>query len=127
MAVSRSKYHAKKTAIDGITFDSRKEAGRYRELKLLERAGEISELELQKRYELIPALYETYERYGKRGQRLQDGRRCVQKAVVYVADFCYKDKWGNEIVEDAKGVRTKEYVIKRKLMRYIHGIDIKEV
>ena len=122
------KYHSKKTVIDGITFDSKKEAERYSELKLLERCGAISNLELQKVYELIPAQYELYERYGKNGQRLKDGKKCIEKSCVYKADFVYIDnETGQQVVEDVKGFRTKEYKIKKKLMLYIHGIKIKEV
>ena len=122
------KYHSKKTVIDGITFDSKKEAERYSELKLLERCGAISNLELQKVYELIPAQYEMYERYGKNGQRLKDGKKCIEKSCVYKADFVYIDnETGQQVVEDVKGFRTKEYKIKKKLMLYIHGIKIKEV
>lgn len=120
------KYGNKKTTVDGIAFDSRQEARRYRELALLQRAGEISELELQKEFELVPAQYETFPRYGKKGQRIKDGKRCIEKPVKYKADFVYKEN-GLYIVEDAKGVRTKEYIIKRKLMLYVHGIKIKEV
>lgn len=127
----KRKYNNQKIVIDGIAFDSRREAHRYRELKMLERAGEISELELQKRFDLIPAQYESYARYGKRGQRLKDGRRCVEKGVVYVADFAYKDKGGNAVVEDTKGMRKGTaydvFVLKRKLMLYLHGIRIREV
>jgi hypothetical protein len=127
----RSKYYNTKTKTsDGLVFDSSKEARRWEQLKLLERAGEISELERQVPFELIPAQYETYERYGKNGRRLKDGERCVEKACTYVADFTYvtTDK-GELIVEDTKSeaTRTKEYVIKRKLMRLIHGIAIREV
>ena len=122
------KYHSKKTVIDGITFDSRKEAERYSELKLLERCGAISNLELQKVFELIPAQYELYERYGKNGNRLKDGKKCIEKSCVYKADFVYIDnETGQQVVEDVKGFRTKEYKIKKKLMLYIHGIKIKEV
>lgn len=103
-----SKYRAKKVQVDGITFDSKREARRYCELKLLERAGEIHSLELQKRYELIP----------KQGK---------ERAVHYIADFVYRDSKGAEIVEDTKGVRTPEYVIKRKLMLWVHGVAIREV
>ena len=122
------KYHSKKTVIDGIKFDSKKEAERYSELKLLERCGATSNLELQKVYELIPAQYELYERYGKNGQRLKDGKKCIEKSCVYKADFVYIDnETGQQVVEDVKGFRTKEYKIKKKLMLYIHGIKIKEV
>lgn len=120
------KYGNRKVTVDGITFDSAKEARRYRELKLLERAGQITGLELQKVYELVPAQYEPMKRYGKGGKPLKDGRRCVEKAVRYIADFVYREG-GQLVVEDTKGVRTKDYIIKRKLMLHIHGIRVKEV
>lgn len=110
------KYHSRKTTVDGRVFDSKKEAGRYQELKLLERCGKIADLECQKRYVLIPAQYDTVN--GK--------RECVEREVCYVADFVYT-QGRNTIVEDVKGVKTKDYIIKRKLMRYIHGIAITEV
>lgn len=94
----KSKYSARKTAVDGIVFDSAKEARRYCELKLLERAGEISDLQMQVKFELIPK---------------QDG----ESAVNYKADFVYTEKDGARIVEDVKGFRTKEYIIKRKLFK----------
>lgn len=121
-----NKYKNLKSTVDCITFDSHREAKRYQELRLLQKAGKITDLELQKRFELIPAQYATYERYGKKGQRLKDGQRCVEKAVFYVADFCYVQD-GEQVVEDTKGVRTKDYVIKRKLMRWVHGITVREV
>jgi hypothetical protein len=120
------KYRNKKVVIDGITFDSRREANRYRELKLLEKADKIQGLELQKEFVLIPAQYETYERYGKKGQRLKDGERCVERACIYKADFVYYEN-GETVVEDTKGMRTKEYIIKRKLMLLYYGIKIREV
>lgn len=92
----------------------------------MQKAGQIEDLELQKRFELIPAQYETYERYGKKGKRLKDGKKCVEKAVVYVADFVYYHN-GELVVEDTKGVRTEAYIIKRKLMRWVHGIEVREV
>lgn len=122
----RAKYRNKKITVDGITFDSRREYNRYRELKLLERAGQIQGLELQKKYVLIPAQYETYARYGKSGQRLKDGRKCIEKECAYKADFVYTEN-GQTVVEDTKGMRTKDYIIKRKLMLFVHGIKIKEV
>lgn len=121
-----SKYNARKTAtLDGIVHASSKEALRWSHLCLLQRAGIISDLQRQVPFELIPAQYETYERYGKKGQRLKDGQRCVEKSVVYVADFVYTHE-GKQVVEDAKGVRTADYVIKRKLMLYLKGIKILE-
>ena len=122
----RSKYRSKKITVNGILFDSKKEARRYSELRLLEKAGAISGLELQKTYELIPAQYEYYERYGKLGRRLKDGKRCIERSVVYIADFVYQQN-GKTVVEDTKGIKTKEYILKRKMMLYFHGIKIKEV
>ena len=106
-----NKYGNKKVEFDGVTFDSRKEAKRYAELKLLLRAGQITDLELQKEFVLIPKLTVN----GK-----------TERAVKYKADFVYKEN-GELVVEDAKGMRTKEYIIKRKLMLFIHNIVIKEV
>lgn len=122
------KYGNTKSAFDGIFFDSKKEARRYAELKMLLKAGVISELELQKTYELIPAQYVPVARYGKNGKRLKDGKKCVEKSCVYKADFVYVDnETGQTVVEDTKGFRTTDYIIKRKLMLYIHGIRIKEL
>lgn len=127
MGDGMSKYHSKKVTVDGIAFDSRKESKRYKELLLLERAGAISLLGRQVRFELFPAVYEEYERYSeKTGKRLKNGRRCVERAVYYIADFVYQ-KDGKTIVEDAKGFKTKEYVLKRKMMRHILGIEVKEI
>lgn len=95
------------TIIDGIKFHSKKEAARYKELALLLKFGEITNLELQKVYTLIPK---------------QEGER----AVKYIADFVYNDGF-KTIVEDVKGMCTRDYVIKRKLMLYIHGIRINEM
>lgn len=121
------KYGNRKTVVDGMVFDSRHEAVRYQELKLLERAGKITDLQTQVVFELIPAQYETYERYSeKTGKKLKDGRRCLERGCSYVADFVYRQD-GEEIVEDAKGMRTEEYRIKRKLMLWRHGIKVVEV
>ena len=128
----RAKLGNVKVTVDGIEFDSKKEANRYYELRLLQRAGQIEELELQKEFELIPAQYETYARYGKTGKRLQDGKRCIEKSCVYKADFAYiKD--GQQVVEDAKGYRDPasaayaKFVIKRKLMLWRYGIKVIEI
>lgn len=125
----KSKYYNIKTrASDGKVFDSLKEARRYEQLLLLLKANVITDLKTQVKFELIPAQYETYERYSKRGERLKDGERCVEKACDYYADFVYTDtETGETIVEDTKGVKTKDYIIKRKLMYAVHGIKIKEV
>ena len=122
----RNKYKAIKCSVNGIEFDSRKEARRYQELLLLEKAGAILSLERQVKYVLIPAQYETYERYGKNGQRLTDGRRLLEKECAYIADFVYVEN-GKKVVEDTKGVKTKDYIIKRKLMLHVYGIRIREV
>ena len=106
------KYHNKKTVVDNITFDSKHEAERYKELKMLQLAGEISELRLQVPYELIPLMKLNGETF---------------RATKYVADFVYKDRSGNEVVEDAKGMKTDVYKLKKKLMAYVHHIIIKEV
>ena len=119
-----SKYNSKKIKVGGMVFDSQKEYRRWCELKLLERAGKISKLKRQVPFELVPPQYETVERYGKSG-RLKDGKRCAERSVVYVADFVYMHD-GKQVVEDAKGVRTADYVIKRKLMLYLKGIKILE-
>ena len=122
-------YNCKTKSSDGIVFDSHKEASRWEQLRILERAGEITDLQRQVKYEIIPAQYETYERYSKRGERLKDGTRLVERKAEYVADFVYTTKLGELIVEDTKSVatRTKEYILKRKLMRLVHGIRIHEV
>lgn len=121
-----SKYKAIKTCVNGIEFDSRKEARRYQELLLLQRAGVILNLQTQVKFVLIPAQYETYERYGAKGQELKPGQRLVEKECSYIADFVYEQD-GKKVVEDTKGVKTKDYIIKRKLMLWLHGIRIKEV
>lgn len=108
-----NKYKNKKVYVDGIRFDSKREANRYKELLLLEQAGEITDIELQKDFLLIPP------------QKI--GGKVVERAVKYKADFCYKDSNGKMIVEDVKGMKTKDYIIKRKLMLYVHGVRVKEV
>ena len=125
----KSKYYNIKTrALDGTVFDSLKEARRWDELILLQRAGKISDLQRQVKYELIPAQYQTYERYSKKGDRLKDGVRLLERKVDYVADFVYTIvETGENVVEDSKGVRTKDYILKRKLMLAVHGIRVKEV
>lgn len=121
------KYKSKKTEVDGILFDSKKEAKRYRELLLMERAGEIQDLRLQYKFVLIPAQYEDVARYSKKtGNRLKDKRVCVEKECAYKADFVYLQN-GRLVVEDTKGFRTADYIIKRKLMLHVYGIKIQEV
>ncbi len=124
-----SKYYSIKTrSSDGIVFDSKKEASRWEQLLLLQKAGKINNLRRQVKYELLPAQYRTVERYSKTGKRLSDSKKLIERKVEYIADFVYTDDaTGETIVEDTKGVRTKDYTIKRKLMLLIHGIQIKEV
>ena len=107
-----SKYRSKKVVVDGIQFDSKKEAKRWTELRLLERAGAITELDRQVKFELIPS------------QRI-DGK-VVERACSYIADFVYNEN-GKKVVEDTKGIRTTDYIIKRKLMLFVHGIRIREI
>lgn len=132
MRYKAAKYGNRKVVVDGIEFDSAKEARRYSELKLLQRAGQIEQLELQKEFELIPAQYETFERYGKNGQRLKDGERCVERSCIYKADFAYM-KDGQLVVEDTKGYRDPasagyaKFVIKRKLMLWKFGVRVVEI
>ena len=118
-----TKYGAKKTTVDGITFDSKKEAARYLELKMLEKGGHIQNLKRQVEFELIPAQYGpdiiTAKGKRKRGP-------LFERAVKYKADFTYTEN-GEQVVEDVKGYRTPEYKIKRKLMLKEHGIRIREV
>lgn len=122
------KYNNRKIIVDGITFDSKKEAKRYKELKTLERAGIIHDLQRQVKYVLIPTQYErTSEAYikGKDKGKPKKGK-LIERECSYYADFVYKLKSGETVVEDAKGVKTPEYIIKRKLMLYVHNIKIKE-
>ena len=118
----RSKYGNRKIKRHGIVFDSKKEADRYDELYLLEKAGYISNLRMQVKYVLIPKQYSTYK-FTKKGNP-----KVAEREVAYVADFVYTDNMFNlEIVEDVKGMKTKDYIIKRKLMLWVHGIEIREV
>jgi hypothetical protein len=98
-----SKYHNKKTVIDNITFDSKKEANRYVELKLLEKSGKIKHLTLQPKFLL-------QEDFIYKGEKI--------RKICYVADFQYKDKGNNTIVEDVKGMKTQSYLIKKKIFLY---------
>lgn len=108
------KFNNKKVTIPGRTFDSRKEYNRYCELLLLERGGYISDLKLQVKYVLIPA------------QKDESGK-ILERECSYVADFVYFDKKTQRtVVEDTKGLRTKDYIIKRKLMLERYGIRIRK-
>lgn len=122
----RNKYGNRKVIVDGIRFDSRKEARYYIFLKESEKNGEISNLRLQVPYEIVPAIYEEQVVHLKTRDKVVE--KCVQKAVHYVADFVYYDaSTGREEVVDAKGYRTPEYKLKKKMMRAFKGIEITEV
>lgn len=108
----KTKYGSRKVTVNGETFDSIKEYRRYCELKLLEKAGAIKRLKRQVKFELIPS------------QRI-DGK-VIERACTYIADFVYTEN-GCTVVEDTKGFKTKDYIIKRKLLLYRYGIKIKEV
>lgn len=111
------KYGNKKTVIDGIKFDSKKEAQRYLTLKQMQADGIITQLELQPRFKLIDSQF--FDSLGKK-----------ERGIEYVADFRYKDKMGQTVVEDVKSAITakdKAYRIKRKLMKYFYDIEVMEV
>lgn len=116
--MAKSIYINKKVVVDGIKFDSKKEAKRYGYLKLLEVLGEIKDLELQPKFELV------------KGVKFSGDAR-AKPAVRYFADFAYTDTaTGKRIVEDVKSPVTKEkpyYKMKRHMMLAIHGIEVKEV
>lgn len=118
------KYGNKKIIRDGMTFDSAKEYRRYCELKLLEKAGEITDLQMQVKFVLIPSQREA-DIIGVRGGTKKG--KLIEKECSYYADFVYLDKNGQRVVEDTKGMRTTDYIIKRKLMMYVHGIRIREL
>ena len=107
-----NKYHSKKVSVDGAVYDSKKEYRRHQELLLLERAGAIKDLKRQVKFVLIPSQRDA-------------GGKLLEREVSYKADFAYTEG-GNLVVEDTKGFRTKEYIIKRKLMLWVHGIRIFE-
>lgn len=122
-----NKYRAKKTVVDGITFDSKKEADRYIELKQKMYDGEIWELKLQVKFVLIPAQREA-DRIGKRSGVIRG--RVIERECTYVADFTYKDSNGFH-VEDVKGMRDGAayalFRVKKKMMLYFYGIRVEEV
>lgn len=105
--LTRNKYHNKKQLLDGKMFDSKKEAGRYAQLFILERAGQISDLQTQ-----VPFILIEKSQYGR--------------AIKYVADFVYNEN-GQKVVEDAKGFKTPVYKLKKRLMAEKYNIIIKEV
>lgn len=98
---SWNKFHAKKTEVDGITFDSKREADFYCQLKILQRAGEVKSFSMQVPFVLIP----TFKHLGK-----------TIRGVKYIADFVVKYADGHEEVVDVKGMKTKDYIIKQKML-----------
>ena len=112
-----NKFHNKKVIYDGRKFDSQREADRYCELKPMQRAGKINNLQCQVPFELIPPQYADVN--GK--------KKLIERACSYVADFTYYDEHNNLTVEDAKGMRVEPYITKRKLMLYLKGIRVVEV
>lgn len=119
---TNNKYHARKCEFDGELFDSLKEKRRWQELLLLEKAGKISNLRRQVKFTLIPAQREIILRNGRPIQG-----KVIEREVAYRADFVYEEN-GQTVVEDVKvrNMQTKDYIIKRKLMLYIHGIRVSE-
>lgn len=111
---SYNKYGNKKVIVDGYKFDSQKEALRYKELKLMEKAGVVKDLELQPAFELIPTIRTEHETLRK---------------TVYKADFRYFDvKADHEVVEDVKGFKTDVYKLKKKMLLHKYaGIDFREI
>ena len=114
----RNKYGAKRTRVGQVTYDSKAEAGRAQELAWLERAGEITQLEEQPRWD-FPINGNLLK---IRSARYQNGR-----TVTYRADFAYRDKTGELVVEDVKGMDTEGSRLRRALMEAVHGIQVRVV
>ena len=112
MWMKESKYHSRKTEVDGITFDSKKEAERYCDLRMMQKAGMIRDLVRQKYFEIIPKT----DKY---------------RACYYVADFVYTTYDGKEVIEDVKGYKSGQayqlFTIKKKLVYERYGIEITEI
>ena len=122
---NKPKYKNRKVNIDGVEFDSMKEYWRFAALKQMQAEGKITDLQRQVKYILLPAQREP-DTIGKRGG-VKKGK-LLEREVAYYADFVYRlADTGTLIVEDTNGMRTTEYIIKRKLLLYMHGIRIKEL
>lgn len=121
-----SKYLNTKTEVDGILFDSKKEAKYYLVLKTKQKLGEISNLRRQVAYELIPPYW--VEKQVQLKTKTKTIRYCAWRGIKYIADFVYTDnRSGDEVVVDVKGFRTREYNKKKKLMNLLKDIEIQEV
>lgn len=125
----KNKYNAKKVEYDGLLFDSQKEVLRYKELSLLRSEGIISNLQRQVKYVLIPTQREPAV-LGPRGE-VKPGK-LIENECSYIADFVYTvNETGETVVEDVKGYKKGEaykvFTIKRKLMLFVYGIQVKEV
>lgn len=105
-----NKYRNKKVIVDGEKFDSQREYKRFYELKILQHAGKISDLKRQVPFILLPSV-------------VMGGKK--EREIKYIADFTYLEN-GKLVVDDSKGVKTKEYKLKRRLMMFIHGVEIRE-
>jgi hypothetical protein len=119
----QTKYRNKKVNVGGEVYDSKKEWRRSQELKLLEKAGEIENLQRQVKFVLIPAQREP-DTVGKRGGVIKG--KLIEREAAYIADFVYQRN-GETVVEDTKSKVTEKepvFVIKRKLMLYVHGIRV---
>lgn len=123
MYYGRSKFHATKVVYQGMTFDSQRELARYLELEKAQAEGRIYGLRRQVKFELIPAQREP-DTVGPKGDKKRG--RLLERPVCYIADFVYTTADGKQVVEDSNGVRTPEYVIKRKLLLWRYGIRIFE-
>ena len=121
-----SKFHNKVTYVDGIKFDSKRESEYYIIFREAQKRGEIVNLRMQVKYELIPAIYEPYIKHLKTKDKV--AKRCVQNAVNYFADFVYEDAdTGIQHVIDIKGgtaTATKDFKLKQKMLKYFHNINI---
>lgn len=113
LSFGSTKYKNKRITVNGVKFDSIKEANRYCDLLLLERAGEITGLKLQVPFKLL----DSYVR--------ADGK--IIRGITYIADFMYYDKDGKMHVEDVKGVKTEVYKLKKKLFEKLYGILLEEI
>lgn len=118
-----NKYNSQQITLGEEKFDSIKEYHRFCELSMMEKAGLISDLKRQVKFILIPTQREP-DTIGKRGG-IKKGK-LLEKEVAYYADFVYYMD-GFTVVEDTKGMRTTDYILKRKLMLYVHGIKIQEI